>query len=142
VEADARGELQKVDALEAVLLTVPRPSSPQFALRSYAYVLLHAAVLLPHRLMLGSAAAKRFEFHTLRAVLGIASALAELLLCRAAAHMGGRRLAYTLWAVLLLSSGMFTASTTFLPSTFTMVAFAAGTALSLDSRHKVPSIRS
>ena len=54
--------------------------------------------------------------------------------------MGGTRLAYMLWAVLLLSSGMFTAPTTFLPSTFTMVAFAAGTALSLDGRHKVTSI--
>lgn len=109
-------------------------------MRSYAYVLLHAVPLLPHRLLLDSAAAKRLEFHTLRAVLGVACALAELHLCRAAARSGGTRLAYTLWAVLLLSSGMFTAPTTFLPSTFTMVAFAAGTALSLDGRHKVTSI--
>lgn len=109
-------------------------NSPQFALRSYLYLLLHAAAALPGRLLFDSQAGKRAAFRLLRALLGCASAHAEALLCSAAAQAGGRRLGLLLWALLLPSSGMFTAATTFLPSTFTMVAFTYGAALSLKGR--------
>jgi alpha-1,2-mannosyltransferase len=116
-------------------LTRPRlVCSPQFALRSYLYLLLHAALLLPVRALLGSAAGKRLAFHALRAMLGAACAAAETALCLAAARVGGRRLGLMLWLLLLTGSGMFTSATTFLPSTFTMVAFAAAAALSLRGR--------
>ena len=111
--------------------------SPRFALRSYTYLLPHAAVLLPQHLLLESAAAKRAQFHTLRAILGLACAFAEASMCRAVARTGGMRLAYLTWAILVSSSGMFTASTTFLPSTFAMVTFCIGASFSLEGRHKV-----
>ena len=115
-----------------------RPSrSPQFALRSYLYLLLHALFAAPASLVLGADSGKRLTFHALRCVLGVACALAEAALCRAVACAGGRRLGLLLWALLLISSGMFTSSTTLLPSTFTMVAFTAGAALSLSRRPKV-----
>ena len=115
-----------------------RPSrSPQFALRSYLYLLLHALFAAPASLALGANSGKRLAFHVLRGVLGVACALAEAALCRTVAGAGGRRLGLFSWALLLGSSGMFTSSTTLLPSTFTMVAFTAGAALSLSRRHKV-----
>ncbi len=113
------------------------PGSPQFALRSYLYVLLHALVAAPAAAVFGAAAGKRATFHVVRAVLGAACAASEAALCRAAARSGGRRLGLLLWALLLVSSGMFTSSTTLLPSTFTMVAFSAGTALCLERRPRV-----
>ena len=115
-----------------------RPSrSPQFALRSYLYLVLHALFAAPASLVLGADSGKRLTFHILRGVLGVACALAEAALCRAVAGAGGRRLGLLLWALLLGSSGMFTSSTTLLPSTFTMVAFTAGAALSLSRQPKV-----
>jgi alpha-1,2-mannosyltransferase len=109
-------------------------NSPQFALRSYLYLLLHALAALPGRILLGSGGGKRAAFHLLRALLGCACAAAEMALCTAAAQVGGRRLGLLLFALLLTSSGMFISSTTFLPSTFTMVTFAVGAALSLRGR--------
>jgi hypothetical protein len=111
-----------------------RARSPQFALRSYLYLLLHALFAAPASLLLGAHAGKRVTFHVVRAVLGAACASAEAALCRATARAAGRRLGVLLWAVLLASSGLFTSSTTLLPSTFTMVAFAAAAALCLDRR--------
>jgi alpha-1,2-mannosyltransferase len=109
-------------------------NSPHFALRSALYLLLHAAAAQPAKLLLGSASGKRLAFQLLRGLLGALCAAAETQLCSAAAQAGGRRLGLLLWAVLLTSSGMFTCSTTLLPSTFTMVAFAFGAALSLRGR--------
>lgn len=108
--------------------------SPQFALRSYLYLLVHALFAWPATLLFGAGAGKRATFHVLRGVLGAACAASEAALCRASARTCGRRLGLLLWAVLLGSSGMFTSSTTLLPSSFTMVAFAAGAALCLERR--------
>ena len=113
------------------------PRSPQFALRSYLYLLLHALFAAPASFVFGADSGKRLTFHALRGVLGVACALAEAALCRAVAGAGGRRLGLLLWALLLGSSGMFTSSTTLLPSSFTMVAFTAGAALSLSRQPKV-----
>ncbi len=122
-------------------ITQRRLSSPQFALRSYLYVLLHALFAGPASLVFGAGAGKRLTFHALRAVLGAACAAAEAALCAASARAGGRRLGLLLWATLLCSSGMFTSGTTLLPSTFTMVAFTAGAALSLGRRPLVRAHR-
>lgn len=105
--------------------------SPQFALRSYLYLLLHAMPLSPVRLLLHTARGKRAVFFILRGILGAASAAVEAKLCRACGH---RRLALLLWVLLLSASGLFTAATTFLPSTFFMLALTLGTALCLEAR--------
>lgn len=110
--------------------------SPQFALRSYLYLPLHACVASPAQ-KLTAALGKRATFHALRAALGVASATVEASLCRAAAVAGGRRLGVLTWGVLLPSSGMFTSSTTLLPSSFTMTAYALGNALLLRGRPQV-----
>lgn len=131
------GEQARQQRRAAARRCLALPRSPQFALRSYLYLLLHALFAAPASLALGADGGKRLVFHALRAVLGAACAAAEAALCRAVAGAGGRRLGLLLWATLLVSSGMFTSSTTLLPSTFTMVAFTAGAALSLSRQPKV-----
>jgi len=93
--------------------------APQYALRSYAYVGLHAVI----GLLVGAAwgADKIAVFHRIHCVLALACAAGELYFVTGIARAFGRRLALVTFVCLLCSAGMLHAAPSYLPSTFTMV---------------------
>jgi alpha-1,2-mannosyltransferase len=91
--------------------------SPEFALRSYLYVLIHAGIGKFWQIFVLN---KITVFYLIRITLGVFCALCETLFIRGASEQFGRRIAFLTFAFLLFSSGMFNAGASYLPSTFTM----------------------
>lgn len=109
--------------------------SPQFALRSYLYLLLHAPAAGVPSLLLGtSRTGKLAGFYLLKAALGLASAGTEAWLYHAVAVRYRPAVAHSFLLFLGVSSGMFAAATSMLPSTFTMYALTAAAAGMLEGR--------
>ena len=97
--------------------------SPAYALRSYLYVGLHAAVIKLAEWtdsveLVGGG--KIGEFYALRVALAVACAACEAWLVHAIAGRMRRSIAVVTAAVLACSAGMFHASVAFVPSSFTM----------------------
>ncbi|GAB4846564.1 mannosyltransferase [Ancistrocladus abbreviatus] len=103
--------------------------SAQFALRSYFYILFHALVGLPASWFFGED--KVQVFYAVRLFLGFLSVIADACLVVALSRKYGKRLASYALALLCLSSGCFFASTSFLPSSFSMYAMSLASALFL-----------
>ncbi|BBN14555.1 alpha-1,2-mannosyltransferase [Marchantia polymorpha subsp. ruderalis] len=94
--------------------------SSEFALRSYLYLLFHALFVKPASWLYDSQVGKVQAFYFLRFILGLMSASTEASLVAATSSLFGRRLAAYTLMLLCFTSGCFTASTSFLPSTFSM----------------------
>ncbi|KAG6546793.1 hypothetical protein Mapa_011739 [Marchantia paleacea] len=94
--------------------------SSEFALRSYLYLLFHALFVKPASWLYGTQVGKVQAFYFLRFILGLMSASTEASLVAATSSLFGRRLAAYTLMLLCFTSGCFTASTSFLPSTFSM----------------------
>ncbi|KAH9937363.1 glycosyltransferase family 22 protein [Fomitopsis serialis] len=95
-------------------------TSPVYAIRSWAYILLH---MLPTRIvftLLGPE--KRPAFFAVRMFLAAISSACEAALYRAVVDKINYRAGRYLLFMLLFSAGMWTASTSFLPSSFAMYA--------------------
>ncbi|PCH34041.1 glycosyltransferase family 22 protein [Wolfiporia cocos MD-104 SS10] len=95
-------------------------TSPVYAIRSWAYILLH---LFPTKLttfMMGPE--KRPAFFAVRIFLAVISSLCETTLYRAVVDNINYRAGRYLFFMLLFNAGMWTASTAFLPSSFAMYA--------------------
>ena len=95
--------------------------SPQFSLRSYLYIYLHAAPIYLFKNLIS----KITLFYLLRFILAIVSSYAESTLFKALLCKGKEDSSYAKlgWYYLILSMtnvGMFLSATTFLPSTFSM----------------------
>lgn len=94
--------------------------SPDFALRSWLYIALHAAAVraaavvahVPSRVGL---------FFLLRALFAFAAAYTTSIFVQAVSHRFGGRVALFTWGAILPSAGFFIASTAFLPSSFSML---------------------
>mmetsp|Transcript_17144 Transcript_17144/g.44666 ORF Transcript_17144/g.44666 Transcript_17144/m.44666 type:complete len:545 (+) Transcript_17144:101-1735(+) len=116
--------------------------SPEYALRSYFYLLPHATPSL--MLAAFGVSNKVAAFYSTRAVLGGVSAVAEARLCAAASRSRafGDRVAWFVLGFLALSPGMFHASVAFLPSTTAMVlcTLAFGTWMDGDYRMSIVCI--
>ncbi|KMT13175.1 hypothetical protein BVRB_4g085810 [Beta vulgaris subsp. vulgaris] len=102
--------------------------SGQYALRSYLYIIFHAIV--------GGPASFLFEdkvkvFYAIRLFLGLISVVTDAFLVVALSRKYGKRLACYTLAMLCLTSGCFFASTSFLPSSFSMYAISLASALAL-----------
>ncbi|EPS64624.1 hypothetical protein M569_10155, partial [Genlisea aurea] len=103
--------------------------SSQFALRSYLYLLFHNIVGWP--------ASQWFQeekvrvFYAVRTFLCVLSVISDAALVVAVSRKYGRRLASYALAMLCLTSGCFFASTSFLPSSFSMYAMSLSSALLL-----------
>ncbi|BFZ53724.1 mannosyltransferase [Savitreella phatthalungensis] len=110
--------------------------SPEYAIRSWSYIGLHAAILLPFK----SGLSREMQFYLLRGVLGTISALVETKLVCAVERRYGIRVANYLLAGLASTTGMFVASTALLPSSFTMYTSCAALAFSLDRQHTLALI--
>ncbi|WVR08923.1 hypothetical protein IAU60_005982 [Kwoniella sp. DSM 27419] len=92
--------------------------APEFAIRSWAYVLLHwpIAHTIPFILRVG----KRPAFFSLRIILGAFCSFCEAKFFRTVVESVNERVGrYTLFGM-MLSAGMWSASVAFLPSSFTM----------------------
>ncbi|KAJ7546232.1 hypothetical protein O6H91_08G031300 [Diphasiastrum complanatum] len=105
--------------------------SSQYALRSYLYLLLHALLVGPAAWWYGSGAGKVGVFYSLRFALGALSALTEAALVESISRRFGRRVAAYTLVLLCFTSGCFNASTSFLPSTFSMYGITLASALLL-----------
>ncbi|KAI7239206.1 glycosyltransferase family 22 protein [Hortaea werneckii] len=105
--------------------------SPEYAIRSWAYVGLHALVTLPVKLLgLGKSA----EFYFLRLVLGFVCALCEARLFSKINAALNPRIGLTFLLVMASSPGMWHASISYLPSSFAMYFVTLGIAGFMDWR--------
>ncbi|XP_057795963.1 dol-P-Man:Man(6)GlcNAc(2)-PP-Dol alpha-1,2-mannosyltransferase [Salvia miltiorrhiza] len=103
--------------------------SSQFALRSYLYIIFHNLVGLPASWWFGEDKVR--VFYAVRIFLGILSVIADAALVVGLSRKYGKRLASYTLAMLCLASGCFFASTSFLPSSFSMYAMSLSSALYL-----------
>ncbi|KZO96340.1 glycosyltransferase family 22 protein [Calocera viscosa TUFC12733] len=92
--------------------------SPEYAIRSWAYILLHfPATLVPGLL---NATSKRTSFFAVRIALGAVCSFCEAKFYRTVVEQMNYRLGRYLLFMLMFSAGMWNASTAFLPSSFAM----------------------
>ncbi|CAK9875996.1 unnamed protein product [Sphagnum jensenii] len=110
--------------------------SSEFALRSYLYLLLHAAVGGPSFWFYGAGFSKVQVFFTLRLSLGFLSAVTEATLVAVVTRRYGARMGMYTLGILCISSGCFNASTSLLPSSFSMYAITLAAALVLSGRRQ------
>ncbi|PSN34732.1 Alpha-1,2-mannosyltransferase ALG9 [Blattella germanica] len=96
--------------------------SPQYALRSYTYLLIHVVpawlyhqLLQPNRLLI---------FYFCRCLLGLLCAFCEVYFYKSVCREFGVQVGRLALAFLVFSAGMFISSTAFLPSTFSMLPIA------------------
>ncbi|KAH9514081.1 mannosyltransferase [Bulinus truncatus] len=99
--------------------------SPVYAIRSYAYILLHVLPMKICALLLGDNTI--LVFYMTRCILGVVCALSEVIFYKGVCEKFGSNVGRLTLILLLFSAGMFTSSSAFLPSSFsmylTMVAF-------------------
>ncbi|XP_070538131.1 alpha-1,2-mannosyltransferase ALG9-like [Ptychodera flava] len=92
--------------------------SPVYAIRSYAYVMLH---LLPAKLHAHLFHANKIlVFYFVRCVLGFICALCELYFYKGVCRLFGGNIGRLTLFSLVLNTGMFISSAAFLPSSFSM----------------------
>ncbi|KAJ2320704.1 mannosyltransferase [Coemansia sp. RSA 2704] len=104
--------------------------APQYALRSYAYLRVHDAVIWAMHFVFGFAG-KAQAFYALRVGLALASALSEAVLVRrVAAHVGARAANCTALALFGMA-GLFHAAPALLPSSFAMCLCTLGAAAAM-----------
>uniref|UniRef100_A0A8U8B2I6 Mannosyltransferase n=1 Tax=Geospiza parvula TaxID=87175 RepID=A0A8U8B2I6_GEOPR len=92
--------------------------SPAYAIRSYAYLWLHALPAWFHARVLQTN--KVLIFYFLRCFLAFLSCICELYFYKAVCKKFGLHVSRLMLAFLVLSTGMFCASAAFLPSSFCM----------------------
>ncbi|KAL5550089.1 hypothetical protein UlMin_000265 [Ulmus minor] len=103
--------------------------SSQFALRSYLYLVFHALVGRPATWLFGDEKVR--VFYAVRVFLALLSVITDTVLVVAISRKYGKRLASYTLAMLCLTSGCFFASTSFLPSSFSMYAMSLSSGLFL-----------
>ncbi|GMI85351.1 EMS-mutagenized bri1 suppressor 3 [Hibiscus trionum] len=103
--------------------------SSEFALRSYLYIIFHELIGRPISWLF--AEEKVRVFYAVRLFLGLLSVISDATLVVAVSRKYGKRLASYALAMLCLASGCFFASTSFLPSSFSMYAMSLSSGLFL-----------
>lgn len=93
--------------------------SPQYAIRSYAYIWLYAFPgMIIERLL--RFAYKRLVFYSIRILLAIICSFCETYFYRGVNKQFGTNTGRLTLILLILAVGMYVSSTAFLPSTFSM----------------------
>lgn len=109
--------------------------SPVYAIRSWAYAGLHTLFTLPGRFVpLSSVSTKTAEFYFLRVTLGFVCAVCEARLFSKIGNVLNPRIAVSFLFIMTTSPGMFHASISYLPSSFTMYTTMLGMAAFMDWR--------
>ena len=99
--------------------------SPEYAIRSWTYILVHSWVgILP----------RRFQFYALRGIFAVMSASVDTFFVNSLPEYA------SLTYVGLLGTGSFVSSTAFLPSTFTQYTSTLGIALALRKRYLASTV--
>ncbi|KAJ4485060.1 glycosyltransferase family 22 protein [Lentinula edodes] len=93
-------------------------TSPQYAIRSWAYVLLHILPTSIARFLAQDQ--KRVAFFAVRIFLAVISSITEVTLYRKVYERVNHRVGRYLFFILLFNAGMWNASAAFLPSSFAM----------------------
>eukprot|EP01119_Soliformovum_irregulare_P000869 TRINITY_DN10637_c0_g1_i1.p1 TRINITY_DN10637_c0_g1~~TRINITY_DN10637_c0_g1_i1.p1 ORF type:complete len:558 (+),score=122.15 TRINITY_DN10637_c0_g1_i1:196-1869(+) len=100
--------------------------SPEFGLRSYAYILLHASIA---KLVAIFSSDKTFVFYCVRLFMGFVTSSTQTFFYSTVVERFGPFIGVSTFIILLFSPGFFIAGTAMLPSTFSMwaltVAFGA-----------------
>ncbi|CAE6508696.1 unnamed protein product, partial [Rhizoctonia solani] len=103
-------------------------NSPTYALRSWAYILLH---IFPAKFPIWIASFdKRHTFFGLRMIFAFVTSFCEARLFRTVAEHVNDRVGRYMLFMLMFNAGMWNASTAFLPSTFAMYAATAAASFS------------
>ncbi|KAL1951264.1 hypothetical protein VTO73DRAFT_413 [Trametes versicolor] len=95
-------------------------TSPEYSIRSWAYILLHYLPVQITATFLGPE--KRPAFFAVRITLAVLSSLCEVSFYRAVVDRINYRVGRYVFFLLAFNAGMWTASTSFLPSSFVMYA--------------------
>ncbi|KAL4246967.1 Mannosyltransferase [Abortiporus biennis] len=95
-------------------------TSPQYGIRSWAYIFIHWLPVKIASILLGTE--QRPAFFAVRMFLALLSSFTEAKLYRTAVEKINYRAGRYLFFMLVCSAGMWTASTAFLPSSFAMYA--------------------
>ncbi|KAK7890845.1 mannosyltransferase [Exophiala xenobiotica] len=103
--------------------------SPEYSIRSWAYVLIHAIPAKIAGLLGGS---KILEFYALRAILAFVCAATEIRLYSAISRVLNPRIGVIFLMIVAFSPGFFYASSAFLPSSFAMYTSALGLTSFMD----------
>jgi alpha-1,2-mannosyltransferase len=112
--------------------------SPEFAIRSYAFLYPYAAVaraasLISSRLSHVTGVSEKIAaFYAVRSIQGLTCALAETAVYDSTVFRFGARVARLFFAFTIMSPGIFRASTELLPSSFAMIAFMFATSQWLE----------
>ena len=106
--------------------------SPQYAIRSWLYIALHAIIGQTSKLKINWLSTRAHEFYIVRLALGGACAICQTSLFTATYRLIEPRVATLLALVMLSSTGMFYASVSYLPSSFSMYCSMLGTAAFLQ----------
>ncbi|KAJ3916979.1 glycosyltransferase family 22 protein [Lentinula edodes] len=93
-------------------------TSPQYAIRSWAYILLHILPTSIARFLAQDQ--KRVAFFAVRIFLAVLSSMTEVTLYRKVYERVNHRVGRYLFFILLFNAGMWNASAAFLPSSFAM----------------------
>ncbi|KEQ99860.1 glycosyltransferase family 22 protein [Aureobasidium subglaciale EXF-2481] len=108
--------------------------SPDYAIRSWGYVTVHAFIIGLRRVIPIWNLPKVWKFYFLRIVLGVICAAAESRLYSKISRTLNPRLGMLFFLIMLTSPGMFHASVSYLPSSFSMYTTALGMAAFMDWR--------
>lgn len=103
--------------------------SPEYAIRSWLYVLIHA---IPSGIAAVFVSSKVLEFYFVRGVLGLICAGCETRLFSTILRTMNPRIAVIFLLAMVSSSGMFHASVAYLPSSFAMYTTMMGAAAFMD----------
>jgi len=104
--------------------------SPEYAIRSWLYILLHA---IPGKLGAVFMSKRRYEFYFVRTILGLACAGAETRIFHAISRAINIRVAMIFTIATVTTPGMFYASVAYLPSSFAMYTSMMGLAAFMDT---------
>lgn len=108
--------------------------SPEFAIRSWTYAGLHAAVAPVARLLPFTLGPKVAEFYFLRLILGFVCAVCETRLFSKLTTVLNPRIAILYLLITVTSPGTYHASIAYLPSSFAMYFVTLGAAAFMDWR--------
>lgn len=97
--------------------------SPEYSIRSWAYIGLHA---LPAKIFGFFGQSKTFEFYALRSLLAFVCAATEVRLYSAISRVLNPRVAVIYLMIVAFTPGFFYASSAFVPSSFAMYTSALG----------------
>lgn len=103
--------------------------SPEFSIRSWAYILVHA---VPTKVLSLLGRSKTFEFYALRCLLAFICAATETQLYSAISRNLNPRIGVYYLIVVAFTPGFFYASAAFLPSSFAMYTSTLGLATFMD----------